>query len=256
MNENNVKKRGRKKLIPDVKEEVKEVEKKKRGRKKKWETFPYTNYQVEKLETIKFTENSRNETDLDGFNTNNINFGNLCIKVHDKEKEDEEEYFKEDKNNTCDLILSSDEEDTTDYKKEIKKVYIKEEKEKEKEEEKNLKCFNCHYFFENKPFYLPVDYCQVLDRYKLFGNFCSPNCVKSYCINNKSLESKSYLVGMYYRKLFGRDFTIKPAPSIFFLKDYGGSLTIEEFRNSFYSNNRYITSCVNSKMIKIERMIT
>ena len=101
---------------------------------------------------------------------------------------------------------------------------------------------------DNIPFYLPIDHCQKLDRYKIFGNFCSPNCVKSYCLNNKTFENKSYLVGQFYRKLFGSEFRITPAPSIFCLKDYVGELTIEEYRKFNYKNNRYILSNVNSSI--------
>ena len=82
-------------------------------------------------------------------------------------------------------------------------------------------------------------------------NFCSPNCVKAYCMASKTFDKKTYIIGQFYRKLFGRDFAIKPAPSICLLKDYGGSLTIEEFRKSFYSNKRYTLNNINSKVIYI-----
>ena len=122
---------------------------------------------------------------------------------------------------------------------------------KTKQSISDVRCYNCHHTFKSIPFYLPIDYCSKLQRYKLFGNFCSPNCVKSYCISNKTFENKSYLVGQFYRALFGQDFRIKCAPSIFSLKEYGGDKSIEEFRKSSYANSRYTMNNINTKIINI-----
>ena len=84
---------------------------------------------------------------------------------------------------------------------------------------------------------------------KLFGNFCSPNCVKSFSLNDKVFQNKSYLIGQFYRKLFGYNFNIIPAPSVLELKEYGGTLTIEEFRKPFYNNNRYTMANLTSKIV-------
>ena len=244
-----IKKRGRKKKVIDELTSNDKAEEtivhKKRGRKKKWETTPFkNNYLGETSEVITFDDNK--ELDETNYNVNKVKFGNLCIKIHDKETEKNTEIFEDVKNEECLLTLSSDDEETLNNKnlskKKTVKIYSKGSDKK--------KCFNCHHFFENNPFYLPYDYCKELDRYKIYGNFCSPNCVKTYCINSKQFENKQYLIGHFYRKLFGYDFRIKPAPSYLFLKEYGGNLTIEEYRASFYSNNRYTLNTINCKIIK------
>tara|TARA_Y100001970_G_C14255559_1_gene875098 strand:+ start:3885 stop:4643 length:759 start_codon:yes stop_codon:yes gene_type:complete len=244
------KRRGRKKLT-EVNVEKQETEgiteKKKRGRKKKWETTTFkTNYLIENnIDPIIF---DKKEID-DNYKTQNFTFGNLCIEVHDKEQDDKNLDIFKTTNKECEINISSDEEDTCDTKKLFytKKLHIV--KNDKIDVKNNIRCYNCHYPFNNIPFYLPIDYCQKLDRYKLFGNFCSPNCVKSYCLNNKIFENKSYLVGQFYRKLFGASFRINPAPSIFCLEDYGGDMTIEEYRKFNYKNNRYTMSNINSKVI-------
>jgi hypothetical protein len=223
---------------------------KKRGRKKKWETTPFKNNYIEDSKDNHISEEPE-KIDKDNYKTNNLKFGNMFIKVHDKETQNTTmtDFFVKNKNDECSLAVSSDEEDTC-YTKENKSkkvtLYNRGQKSKIKID---LKCYNCHHFFECKPFYLPIDYCNKLERYKLFGNFCSPNCVKSYSLNDKIFQHKSYIIGQFYRKLFGYDFQIRAAPSILTLKEYGGTLTIEEFRKSFYSNSRYIMSNLSSKMV-------
>ena len=86
-----VKKRGRKKTVPSPVEEVpvqqEELVKKKRGRKKKWETTPFkNNYLSEKNEKVTFKESG--DIDTEKYTTNALNFGNLCIKVHDNKETD------------------------------------------------------------------------------------------------------------------------------------------------------------------------
>ena len=114
------------------------------------------------------------------------------------------------------------------------------------------RCYYCHHNFNNKPFFLPIDYSAELDRFKVTGNFCSPNCVKTFAINSKIYSQKSYLIGFMYRKLFGANYIIKHAPPIQCLKEYGGKLTIEEFRETFDNNKNYSLKNICSKVITDE----
>tara|TARA_B100000902_G_scaffold108343_1_gene110071 strand:- start:498 stop:1202 length:705 start_codon:yes stop_codon:yes gene_type:complete len=225
---------------------------KKRGRKKKFESTPFKNNMIE--ETPEVTPLIETEKiNNDKYKKNNLKFGNIFIEVHDKETSETNisDFFIDNTNDSCRLIISSDEEDNCNYKQDQSKKLTLYNKDNKNTIKRDLKCYNCHHFFNDKPFYLPIDYCNKTKRYKLFGNFCSPNCVKSYCINDKIFQHKSYLVGQFYRKLFGCNFNITPAPSILNLKDYGGTLTIEEFRNSFYNNSRYTLLNLNSKIIYV-----
>ena len=266
MQETNIK-RGRKKnteINPDKeKDEEKDVEKnqeekKKRGRKKKWETTPFkNNYTNDGSEKVTFKE--PDVIDTEKYNTNALNFGNICIKVHDSKESEQDvsldNYFIDKKNTDCEIFLSSDEEDTCNVKKDLTKQLKHYTNNVDvtniKLKVTDIRCFNCHHTFNNPPFFLPFDYSSTLDRYKFFGNFCSPNCAKSYCINNKTFENKLYLIGQFYRKLFGPEFKINPAPSILNLTAYGGKLSIEEYRKSSYTNSRYTINNINCKVIYI-----
>lgn len=257
------KKRGRKKQIVDVeveisKEDVKPTEKKKRGRKKKWETTPFQSNIISNNSEIKIIENnvpSDIEKD-ENYKTNNFKFGNLFIKIHDKDSENLDiGSFKFQENKDCEIYISSDEEDTTETKVTENKnniKFIKNNPYKNNHVKNDLRCYYCHHHFDNLPFYLPIDYCSILDRYKVFGNFCSPNCVKAYGLNSKTLCNKSYLIGQFYRKIFGPNFRILPAANIYSLQEYGGNMSIEEFRNNNYRNNKYTLNNLNSKIVKLE----
>ncbi len=259
--EETIKRRGRKKIIQDNAEivpEQEEVVKKKRGRKKKWETTTFrNNYSTEGNEKVTFKE--AGVIDREKYTTNALNFGNLCIKVHDNKDSEKDtsldNYFVNKKDTDCEIELSSDEEDTCNVKKDTTRQLMHYKNNNDvtgvKLKATDVRCFNCHHTFENSPFFLPFDYSSTLDRYKLFGNFCSPNCAKSYSMNNKSFENKAYLNGQFYRKLFGPHFRINPAPSILNLDKYGGKLSIEEFRKSFYTNSRYTINNINCKIVYI-----
>ena len=114
------------------------------------------------------------------------------------------------------------------------------------------RCYHCHHNFNNKPFFLPIDYNCELNRFKVTGNFCSPNCVKTYALNSKIYENKIYLIGHMYRKLFGANYTIKSAPPIQTLKEYGGKLSIEEFRENFDNSKQYSVKNIFCKVIMDE----
>ena len=114
------------------------------------------------------------------------------------------------------------------------------------------RCYHCHNTFNNKPFFLPVEYNYELKRFKVTGNFCSPNCVKAYGLNSKTYCNKVYLVGFMYRLLFGANYNIKPAPPIQCLKEYGGKLTIQEYRATFDNDKQYNLKDICSKVLMNE----
>lgn len=114
------------------------------------------------------------------------------------------------------------------------------------------RCYHCHHNFNNKPFFIPIDYNCELNRFKVTGNFCSPNCVKTYALNSKIYQNRIYLIGHMYRKLFGPNYTIKPAPPIQTLKEYGGKLSIEEFRANFDNSKQYSVKNIFCKVLMDE----
>jgi len=227
--------------------------KSKRGRKKKWESSNLKNFTLNNCTNLESSTGTISEESTNfefkfkkESNCSDLNFGNLTIKVQEKEEKKPTviNFLTKEKKTRCTIELS-DEEDETELKivkKTVKHVNTN-------ISTNNLKCYYCHHFFDNKAFYIPLKYSEELRRYKLFGNFCSPNCAKSYCLSSKLLENKTYLLCQFYRKLFGADFKITPAPSFLRLKDYGGDLTIEEFRKFSYTNNIYTLNNVACEMI-------
>jgi len=76
------------------------------------------------------------------------------------------------------------------------------------------------------------------DYYLMDGLFCSFNCCLAFIRSQNStplyLNSEHLLTKIYY-DLFGADATpLVPAPSWRLLQEYGGHMTIEEFRKNFY----------------------
>ena len=68
------------------------------------------------------------------------------------------------------------------------------------------------------------------------GIFCSFNCAYAYILDNEQNPdytlSKSLIINMYQR-LFDTEFTIFASPNWRLLAQYGGHLTIDEFREQF-----------------------
>jgi hypothetical protein len=262
------KKRGRKKKEPDPNQEP--VEKKKRGRKKKWETD--TNKSLldnDNADTVTFNDTHKDESFEENCGKQCISFGNLNITVCSTIDNIDTDEIKKSLSNKSKKISKckievSDSED--DYKLEIesKKRVNNDKKHKTlkfydntfsngKEITKtDVRCMFCHHQFNNKPFFLPYDYNPQLKRYKITGNFCSPNCVKSYSLESVTFKNKSFLVGQMYRELFSTTFNIKPSPPINMLKCYGGSLSIDEYRSLLYKNKEYILNNINCKIKSID----
>lgn len=99
------------------------------------------------------------------------------------------------------------------------------------------RCWWCSYEFDSVPIGLPNKYQNK--KFYLYGCFCSFNCAHSY-----NLELKDYKVWERYSLLnhikkivFNNDKiqNITAAPPKEVLKTYGGSMTIEEYRNSAIS---------------------
>lgn len=226
---------------------------------------------IEETNSVKIESNENYEQEQ-------VLFGNLNIKLHTVKDNINFDSIKQSlqKKNNCrinltssDLEESSEEEPNYDYSVEIKNDNIINDNIKKKIKKKesfnifegksiksmkfytdqyshgeeiifsNIRCYNCHHKFNNQPFFIPTEYCSTTKKYKVTGNFCSPNCVKSYALNSKIFSNKIYLIGEMYRKLIGYDYLIKPAPPIQVLKEYGGNLTISEYRQTFDNKLTY-----------------
>jgi len=106
---------------------------------------------------------------------------------------------------------------------------------------KNTRCWWCRNNFSSSPCELPEDYFN--NTFYCIGHFCSYNCMKSYNLDlNDSLSSKrESLMNLLYYQTYSLYKFINPAPHWMCLEEYGGNLSIEDFRkNSLVNSKEYL----------------
>jgi hypothetical protein len=271
------KKRGRKPKnfysldAPDT--EVLISEKKKRGRKKK--------YEIENFDKI------LNREHINNFNHNiiysdseecpqidklvkKVAFGNLDItisknKIIESNHQEivksnkvivEDEYSDEDEiispaENTIDY--QENKKYTTDFTDKIKEQSIKRLHvvtcmkdiipSTEWPEKTDTCCWWCCHTFKGCPCTMPTKYDPLRKRFTFVGIFCSWNCTKSYNLdkNDQKKYERSGLITLLIQQLYGivHALGIKAAPPRQCLKMFGGYLDIEAFRNNCSTVDAY-----------------
>lgn len=108
----------------------------------------------------------------------------------------------------------------------------------------NNKCWWDTYTFTNLPCFLPELFYN--ETYYVIGCFCSFNCVLAYnlyYLRDSKIYHRKSLVYKLYRELYGLSPTeeienLREAPPREILEDFGGSMTIENFRRSFATINK------------------
>ena len=101
-------------------------------------------------------------------------------------------------------------------------------------------CFWCCCKFDNPPWGIPLKY--ENDKFELFGIFCNPQCTLAYLLNNSQnddyLWEKISLLNLLYFKIYNKYENIVPALNKIALKQFGGSLDEEQYRNITSSNSK------------------
>ena len=105
----------------------------------------------------------------------------------------------------------------------------------------NSCCFWCCHSIDNVSYGMPYNYDTINDTYFILGSFCSLQCANAYnfsvnCGSDKVWEVNSWI--QMLGKRYGFLNTIRPAPSRYLLKMFGGNLTINEFRESHLNNDK------------------
>ena len=115
----------------------------------------------------------------------------------------------------------------------------KENKKRELPKQTDVCCYYCRHSFNTKPLSLPVKY-NIKEKYfDCDGIYCSFNCMLAFLheTNTNYLYKDSYsYIYTLYKMLNGKSppkNKIIQAPSWRMLKNYGGTLTIEEYRKTF-----------------------
>jgi hypothetical protein len=96
-------------------------------------------------------------------------------------------------------------------------------------------CWWCCHDFNTTPLSCPLRYDDRRNKFYTSGNFCSWSCMKSYSIDHYGISKGGLICGnivMMRKKMFNQIGHVKPAPKRFRLKEFGGDLSIEDFRKN------------------------
>ena len=106
---------------------------------------------------------------------------------------------------------------------------------------KNTKCWWCKNCFNSPPVQLPEDYYN--ETFFCIGHFCSFSCMKSYNldINDSLLWKRESLINLLYYMTYSEYKEINTASHWTTLEEFGGNLSIEQFReNSVINTKEYL----------------
>lgn len=108
----------------------------------------------------------------------------------------------------------------------------------------NSNCFWCTGSFKHEPIYIPSSF--INNKYKVYGNFCTPQCAAAYLFDENIDSTIKYnrysLLNSMYKELFTYNKNIIPAPKPFYILDkFLGNLSIEEYRNLVSKNDTNIS---------------
>jgi len=105
----------------------------------------------------------------------------------------------------------------------------------------NSHCFWCCYPIINVAYGMPYNYDTLNDTYYIIGCFCSLQCANAYNFSINSGSDKVWEINSWIQmiaKRCGVNDIIRPAPSRYLLKNFGGNLTIEEFTMAHLNNDK------------------
>ena len=97
-------------------------------------------------------------------------------------------------------------------------------------------CWWCCHSFDGEPLTMPCRYDERRNKFYTSGNYCSWSCIKSHAIDKFGDCRGGIVCGniiMMRRRMYSQSGSVKCAPDRFKLKEFGGSMTIEEFRGNY-----------------------
>ena len=153
-----------------------------------------------------------------------------------KERDDE---IEENIGNDCKNKYFTDRDDfkiNKVLKKNLKNImyeFIHSNSEKIWPESTNIHCYWCCHPFGNTPTCLPEYFKK--GKFYVSGCFCSFNCAASYNFskNDEDIWERYSLLNLMYKKMYNQNFIRIPlAPPREVLKNFGGYLSIDEFREN------------------------
>jgi hypothetical protein len=102
----------------------------------------------------------------------------------------------------------------------------------------NTKCWWCKNTFTTPSIQLPEDYYNNI--FYCIGHFCSYNCALAYNLDQNDFvtSKRTSLLNLIYNKTYSEYNKIIVAPHWITLQEYGGNLTINEFRENSINNTK------------------
>ena len=123
--------------------------------------------------------------------------------------------------------------------------------------EGDSKCWWDSHSFKTPPVEMPESYFNC--KFNCTGKFCSWECMMAYNINinDENISKRTSLIYMMYKKTYNSYRIINPAPLWKVLIDFGGVISIEEFRENLLTNSidyNYIKPPMISRISYIEKI--
>lgn len=119
------------------------------------------------------------------------------------------------------------------------------------------KCWWDKHYFNTPALEMPENYINGI--FNCSGKYCSWECMMAYNIdiNDENVSKRASLIHMMHKKTYGYCRIIKPASSWKILSDFGGSISIDDFRLNLTSNDieyNYIKAPIISRISYIEKI--
>lgn len=98
--------------------------------------------------------------------------------------------------------------------------------------ETDVSCWHCTYPFSGPPKVVPTNYDHQREKFTVIGCFCSFACAKAWQQENVAFNNGTTVMylSILAAKLYNYNRPIEAAPPRYFLRRFGGPLTIDEFR--------------------------
>ncbi len=119
------------------------------------------------------------------------------------------------------------------------------------------KCWWDTHYFSTPEIEMPESYFN--GKFNCVGKFCSWECMMAHNIdiNDENISKRTSLIYLMYKKTYNTFKEIKPAPSWKILVDFGGMISIEDFRENLIANSteyNYIKPPIISRISYIEKI--
>jgi len=109
------------------------------------------------------------------------------------------------------------------------------------ENKNNCHCYWCCHLIIGNVYGMPYNYDPITDTYNVIGSFCSFQCKNAFNFSINAGSDKVWEINSWIQmiaKRCGINDIIRPAPSRYLLKMFGGNLTIDEFREAHINNDK------------------